>query len=266
MPRVYPMMMLSRPKKNTRRLLVVFVLLAMTASLRGQSGTALPTLRGDDAVGRLKQSRGYDSLMRAVNAARREGACLEESAAPDAVGQPFQLLAANGAQGDSFGTSVAISGDTAVIGAYGYDVGVDDKGSAYVFTRNGSVWTQQAKLLATDGAQGDFFGDSVAISGDTAVVGASGVDVGANSNQGSAYVFSRSGGVWTQQAKLLASDGAQSNYLGESVAISGDTVLVGTAGNRLKDSAYIFIRSGTVWTQQAQLFAPTGAPAHLVPA
>ena len=105
-----------------------------------------------------------------------------------------------------------------------------DQGSAYVFTRSGTTWTQQAKLTASDGAADDYFGYSVALSGDTALVGAYWDDVGANYDQGSAYVFTRSGTTWTQQAKLTASDGAAGDHFGHSVALSGDTALVGATG------------------------------------
>ena len=83
-----------------------------------------------------------------------------------------------------------------------------------MFGRSGTSWSQQAKLTASDGAAGDVFGNSVAISGNTAVIGAYYDDVGSNSNQGSAYVFVRSGTSWSQQAKLTASDGAASDYFG----------------------------------------------------
>ena len=113
-----------------------------------------------------------------------------------------QLTASDGAAGDHFGGSVALSGDTALVGAYWDDVGANaDQGSAYVFTRSGTTWTQQAQLTASDGAADDDFGYSVALSGDTALVGAYVDDVGANTDQGSAYVFTRSGTTWTQQAQ-----------------------------------------------------------------
>jgi len=178
---------------------------------------------------------------------------------------PIDRTASDGGGGDSFGFSVAISGDYALVGAYGDDVGANsDQGSAYVFVRSGSSWTLQAKLTASDGATSDDFGNSVAISGDYALVGAYADDVGANSNQGSAYVFVRSGSSWTQQARLTASDGAASDLFGISVAISGDYALVGANGdnsgaNLNQGSAYVFVRGGGTWTQQARLTASDGA-------
>jgi hypothetical protein len=181
------------------------------------------------------------------------------------IGPDFQALATGGALGDEFGVSVALSGDTAIVGAYGDDVGANaDQGSAYVFTRSGSTWTQQAQLTASDGAASDNFGISVALSGDTAIVGAYDDTVGANAFQGSAYVFTRSGTTWTQQAKLFASDGASNDNFGFSVALSGNTAVVGAFGDNVgtngdQGSAYVFTRSGTTWTQQAQLTAAGGA-------
>ncbi len=178
--------------------------------------------------------------------------------------QEQKLVASDGAAYDDFGKSVSVSGNTAVVGAYGDDVGANAEGSAYVFVRSGGVWSQQQKLVASDGAASDYFGKSVSVSGDTAVVGAYLDDVGANLDQGSAYVFVRSGGVWSQQQKLMASDGATSDYLGTSVSLSGDTAVVGAYGddvgaNANQGSAYVFVRSGGVWSQQQKLVAPDGA-------
>jgi hypothetical protein len=179
--------------------------------------------------------------------------------------QQAQLIATAGAAGDEFGISVAISGDTAVVGAYRDDVGVNpNQGSAYIFTRSGTTWTQQAQLTATGGTLDDFFGISVALSGDTAIVGAFADDLGANADQGSAYVFTRTGTTWTQQAQLTATGGAASDQFGISVALSGDTAIVGAfiddvGANSNQGSACVFTRSGTTWTQQAQLTATDGA-------
>ena len=124
-----------------------------------------------------------------------------------------------------FGLSVAVSGDTAVVGG-GDDDEVGGSGAAWVFVRDGTSWSQQAKMLPSDGAQGDQFGGRLAVSGDTAVVGAS-QDDDQGEDSGSAYVFRRSGTSWCQQAKLLASDGAQGDWFGAwSVAVSGSPAVV----------------------------------------
>src|SRR5262245_38748501 len=175
--------------------------------------------------------------------------------------QQQQLIASDGATNDSFGLSVALSGDTAVIGAPFDDVVGADQGSAYVFVRSGATWMQQKKLTADDGAANDLFGYAVAISGDTVVAGA---PFNANTRQGSAYVFVRSGGVWTQQKKLIATDGAAGDQFGASVALSGDTVVVGAPNDDIganvdQGSAYVFTRTGADWTQQKKLTAADGA-------
>jgi hypothetical protein len=165
-----------------------------------------------------------------------------------------KLLAGDGAANDQFGFSVAVSGDTAVVGAV-----VDDPGgSAYVFTRTGATWTEQAKLTASDAVDADEFGRSVAVSGDTAVIGAS-EDDDAGSRSGSVYVFTRAGTTWTQQAKLTASDAAAGDHFGISVAVTGDTAVVGAIGDGdagiSSGSAYVFTRTGTTWTEQVKLTA-----------
>jgi hypothetical protein len=150
--------------------------------------------------------------------------------------------------GDFFGSSVAINGDTIVVGAESKGTSM---GAAYVFTRNGTIWNQQAKLTASDAEAGDLFGASVAIRSDVVAVGAD----GESDHTGAAYVFTRSGTTWSQQAKLTASDGAPGDSLA-SVAISGDTVVAG-AGRKADNmgAAYVFVRSGTTWSQQAKLTA-----------
>lgn len=170
-----------------------------------------------------------------------------------------KLTALDGSGSDLFGTSTSIHGDYAIVGARLDDIGMNnDQGSAYIFIRTDTGWTQQAKLIASDGAGADFFGFSVSIHGDYAIVGANLDDVGTNSNQGSAYVFVRSGINWTQQAKLTASDGTANDLFGCSVSICGDYCIVG-ARNDDFGSAYVFIRSGTSWTQQVRLTASDGS-------
>jgi len=179
--------------------------------------------------------------------------------------QQAKLTASDGAAEDYFGRSVALSGDAALVGASNDDIGANSfQGSVYVFTRNGMNWTQQAKLTASDGAAYDGFGYSVALDGDTALVGAPDDDIGANNGQGSVYVFTHSGATWSQQAKLTASDGVAYDYFGYSLALDGDTALVGAfaddiGANNGQGSAYVFTRSGTNWTQQARLTASDGA-------
>ena len=175
------------------------------------------------------------------------------------------LTAIGAAAADYFGTSVAISGDTIVVGAYADDVGaVVDQGSAYVFIRSGTTWTQQARLTAADGAAGDNFGFSVTISGNTAVIGANYDDVGSNTDQGSAYVFTRSGNIWSQQAQLVATGGSAGDHFGSCAVISENTVAIGAStddvgSNTDQGSVFIFTQSGTTWSQQAKLTVAGGS-------
>jgi len=173
-----------------------------------------------------------------------------------------QKIQASDAQASSvFGTSVAIDGNTVVVGASLNDPSsIIDAGAAYVFTRSGTTWTQQQKIQASDAQASDNFGQSVGISGNTVVVGAYAEDPNNISGAGSVYIFTRSGTTWTQQAKLIASDAQASDLFGQSVAIEGDTVVVGAYNedpNNITDagSAYVFTRSGATWTQQAKLIA-----------
>jgi hypothetical protein len=111
----------------------------------------------------------------------------------------------------------------------------DGAGSAYIFERSGSTWTQQQKIVASDRAAGDRFGSSVAMNGDHAIVGAHLQDGDAAngdlaSNAGAAYTFARDGATWTQQQKIVASDRAADDQFGTSVAISGDHAIVGALG------------------------------------
>ena len=171
--------------------------------------------------------------------------------------QQAKLTGDDSAIEDLFGKSVAFANETAIIGANLHDEVESDTGAAYVFTRSGSVWTQQAKLTADDAAQSDAFGYFVSISGDTAVVGAPWDDDGVSNESGSAYIFTRSGGAWTQQAKLTAADFATDDRFGQSVAISGDTAFVGSAGNDNHGidagAVYLYTHSEDAWTQQAKL-------------
>jgi hypothetical protein len=205
--------------------------------------------------------------------------------------QQAYLKASNSQVGDHFGEAVGISGDTIVVGAKDEDsaaTGIDGNqldntlsfaGAAYVFVRNGTTWSQQAYLKASQ--PGAFtFGWSVAVSGDTVIVGApqeKSIATGVNGNQldhsavdaGAAYVFVRSGTTWSQEAYLKASNTQASDFFGFSVGISGNTTVVGALledssttgvnGNQLDNNtlnsgaAYVFVRNGTTWSQQAYL-------------
>ena len=166
--------------------------------------------------------------------------------------QKAELTASDAAAGDHFGTSVAIYGSNVVIGAPDKN---SNTGAVYVFTGSGSTWTQKTELTASDAAAGDYFGTSVGIHGSTLVAGAP----GKNSHTGAAYVFASSAGVWSQQAKLTASDGAAGDYFGNSVATSGTVTAVGAPDrNSSTGAAYVYVVSGTTWPQTKELTASDG--------
>ncbi len=190
--------------------------------------------------------------------------------------QQAKLVPFDRQQYDDFGYSVAISGDYVIIGAAYEDhdtTGSNEllsAGSAYIFKRNGSSWEQQIKLVSSDRAGSDYFGYSVALDGDYAIVGAYQEDedtTGSNTlnSAGSAYIFKRDGSNWVQQAKLVSSDRAAADYFGRSVSLSGDYVLIGAYGededvlgnNTLATAgaAYVFKRDGNVWNQEAKIVA-----------
>jgi hypothetical protein len=164
----------------------------------------------------------------------------------------------NPGSSDQFGSGVAISSDgtTAIVGAYLDTVTAYQQGSAYIFTRSGDSWSEQAQLVASVAAQADYFGLDVSISsdGNTALVGAYSYD-GTVSGQGSAYIFTRSGSSWSQQAQFVATDPGSNDYFGYSVSLSGDgnTALVGAyaddGANLDEGSVYIFTRSGDSWSE-----------------
>ena len=169
-----------------------------------------------------------------------------------------KITASDAQADDNFGESVSISGDYAIVGARLEDEGGTNAGAAYIFNRSGESWLQQAKITASDAQAGDYFGHSVSISGDYAIVGAFLEDTG-GSNAGAAYIFYRSGTSWSQQAKITASDAQADDSFGYSVSISGDYAIVGAKtedeGGSNAGAAYIFYRSGASWSQQAKITA-----------
>jgi hypothetical protein len=167
-----------------------------------------------------------------------------------------RVYASDGANGDRFGWAVAIAGERAIVGAYGDDDGGSSSGSAYVFELISGSWTQVQKLVASDANAGDFFGESVAMDGDRAIIGAYG-DNGGASDTGAAYVFERSGGTWSQVQKLASFDVVGSSGFGQEVAIHGDVVVVGApdapGGAPNSGAVYVFERIAGSWLQTARL-------------
>jgi hypothetical protein len=172
-----------------------------------------------------------------------------------------KLLASDPDPWDHFGGSVAISGDVAIVGASGDDSLGINAGAAYIFQRNpGGIWSQSQMLVADDPNEGDIFGNSVAISGDVAIIGASGDDNGAT-NAGAAYIFERKAdGEWSQKKKLVAFDPMESDQFGNSVAIDRDVAVIGAywkdQGAPNAGAAYIFERAADgAWNQKQKFLA-----------
>jgi len=174
-----------------------------------------------------------------------------------------KLLASDGTAGDTFGVSVATSGDIVVVGASAADIGSNqDAGAVYVFEQSGDNWTEQAKLLPSDSASSQRFGVSLAISGNTLAIGAY-TDSQKASMGGAVYIFERSGDSWVEKQKLMASDGTAAQLFGYSVGISGNRMVVGAAGDSTMGSfagaAYVFELSGDSWAEKQKLTASDGA-------
>lgn len=179
--------------------------------------------------------------------------------------QPVKLVATDGVAGDSFGVSIALWGDTALVGAPSAAVGDDAwRGAAYEFVRDGNGWSERAKLVAADGAAGDEFGGSVALSGpmakkgSTALVGAPFATVEGNARQGAAYAFAHDGAGLRQQEKLVAIDGMSGEMFGSSVAAQRDVVVIGAPRHQnepehANGTAYVYTRTGGRWIGKAKL-------------
>ncbi len=169
-----------------------------------------------------------------------------------------KLTASDASARDHFGISVSVSGDTAVVGAYGDDCAAGTAcGSAYVYRFDGTTWVEEQKLTASDAAGQAFFGFSVSVSGDIVVVGAEADNCAAGFGCGSAYVFRFNGTSWVEEQKLTASDAAQLDQFGFSVSVTDHTVVVGAfldGGVGIAfGSAYVFRFNGTSWVEEQKL-------------
>lgn len=177
-----------------------------------------------------------------------------------------RLQATGGPTQNCFGASVAIAENTLVVGAPGGTTN-PGKGEVFVFTRSGSNWTQRTRFTGSDSDDGDNFGIDVDISGNTVIVGAQRHETNGVNRAGQAYVFTRSGTVWVEQAKLRADVPQIDGSVGFAVAIDGNTALVSAhledKDSRTKNTGavYLFTRAGTSWTRQAKL-TPDDAAAN----
>ena len=179
--------------------------------------------------------------------------------------QRAELNAADATNNALFGCSVALYGDTALVGSsHGLTSGpVGNGGAAYVFTRSGVSWMQQTKLLAPVPKSQADFGASVALSADMALVGSPGNSHSGKQGPGAADVFTRSGSFWTRQQTLTAADpGTKDFFGGDGVALSGDTALIGVprhhlTGGVIQGAAYVFLTAPAI-TSFKPAFGPVG--------
>jgi len=184
---------------------------------------------------------------------RRDGSTWYEDA---------KLLASDGAGDDTFGAGLDLDGDLAIIGSPRDNDSGASSGSVHIYRFDGSQWVEEQKLLASDAAAYDKFGGRSEIHGDLAVVGARGDDNENGADAGAAYVFRRDGSTWQEEAKLLASDGAEEDSFGRDVAIDGERIVVGAS----KDddlgadcgAAYVFRCEQGAWIEEAKLLATDG--------
>lgn len=175
--------------------------------------------------------------------------------------QQAKLIGSDTFGDDQAGTSSAISGGTALVGAPYHRVsGVVAAGSVFVFVSGPTGWVQEAELISPDPGVAEYFGWSVAIEGDTAVIGSMGDDHSGKDGAGCAYVFTRSEGLWTYRAKLTAPDPESADYFGCSVGLSGGTIVAGAfqAGYQNEGAAFIFEGGGELWTMRAKLIETSG--------
>ncbi len=175
--------------------------------------------------------------------------------------EEIKLLASDGDTLDSFGYSVAVFGDVVLVGASLDDDLGESSGSVYVFRYDGSSWVEEAKLLASDGTSGDYFGYDVSLFGDVAVISA--VHGGHFLlNTGVAYVFRYNGSSWVEEAKLYASDSATADFFGHRLSVWGSVVIIGAYATddygSESGSAYVFRYDGSAWNEEAELHSSDG--------
>lgn len=229
-------------------------LTASDAASNAGFGRALAAKSDTVAVGSPAASHGGTMYTGAVYVYSQSGGSFVEQA---------KLTASDAALSQGFGSAVALAGDTLAVGApYANVAGKMAAGAVYLFERSGSVWTQKAKLVASDVADQANFGSSLAIEGDTLLVGSPFTTVSAMAYVGTGYIFSRSGGMWTETAKLNATSAKQYDQVSYSVALSGSTAVLGAMGVDLggynnAGAAFVFVQSGGTWTQQAQIDCPS---------
>ncbi len=178
--------------------------------------------------------------------------------------QGQKIFASDKVDSDKFGTSLAFSGSTLLVGAPGATVGATaDQGAAYLFSKTGSLWVEDQKISGSDATAGNNVAYTVAINDSTLVLGAITATVGANVNQGAAYVFTKTGSTWEEKQKLFDDEGHATGFLGYSVAVDNSQVIIGAPGETNEGvrtgAVYVFSRSGDTWTASQKLAAEDGA-------
>lgn len=231
----------------------------------GAWGEVQKLVAGDGAAGDVfgiaVALDGDTLVVGAYSAEGYRGAAYVYTLAGGTWSEAQRLVADDRAEFDQFGWSVALQGDTLLVGAQGVAIdGRNGQGAVYAFERADGNWTQVDKFTSADGEAADGFGWAVGLDGDSAVAGSGFVTIAGNLLQGAAYTFERAGMNWSQAQKLVASNGAAFDSFGLSVAISGDTLLVGASGAATDGDpfsnqgvAYEFKRSGGIWSEGAQL-------------
>ena len=230
----------------------------------GQKLVPSDGLAGDEFGYRVALDHGnllVTAFTATVNGVAAQGAAYAFTDVAGTFSETQKLTASDGGLFDNFGASVSIDGETLVIGANGATVGSNPaQGAVYVFTLVNGTWTETQKLIADDGIAFDNFGLSVALHGSTILVGSPQAIIGGAFAQGAVYVYTNSGGTWSQTQKLTASDGAASDSFGESVAISGNNALIGAFGATVDGhagagAAYFFTNLSGTWSQMQKLTA-----------
>lgn len=186
----------------------------------------------------------------------------ERDVGTDTWSEVLKIKPIDGETADLFGARVSISGETAIISAWGDDDTGSNQGAAYIFDRIGGTWVESTKLTVSDGNNGMRLGISVSISGNTAIIGADFENTN-GTNAGTAYVFKKSGSSWNEEAKLVALDGEDFDQFGFSVSVFGDDAIIGAVsdddnGNGA-GAAYIFTRTGSTWNEIIKLTASDGS-------
>lgn len=229
-------------------------LVASDGSAGDQAGLGV-SINGDTAlVGAYADDPGGTDSGSAYVYRNVAGAWIEEA----------KLVPSDAQAGDNFGLRVSLSGDIAVVGSPNDDDGGVDSGSAYVFHRTGSTWTQEAKLFAIEPRAGDQFGRWMIVDGQRVVLSCHLDDYAGLTDAGSLYVFRRSSpGTWVREGWLRAPSPGDSSWFARSVGLRGTTLVVGEPRDDTQGAdagrAHVFEYVGGSWMHRAELFAPDGA-------